>query len=148
MMDVGGRIEVREVVFGSDLYRALLTIREEVLRKPIGMTLRDKDTATDHAEFHIAAFDGDRAVGCVVLKPLGEGVIQLRQMAVVTSHQGRNIGAQLVRYAESFSWSQGFTAIETRAWRSAQGFYEKLGYESREHEFADAHTLKMQKALG
>ena len=145
-MDISG-INIREVAFGSEGYRALLDIRDEVLRKPIGMRLRDKDIASDHAEFHIAAFDGGKAVGCVVLKPLGKDVIQLRQMAVLESHQGQNIGAKLVGHAEALARQKGFSVMETRAWRSAQGFYEKLGYQSREHEFADEHTLKMQKAL-
>ena len=145
-MDNSGII-FREVPFGSDHYRALLGIRDEILRKPIGMNLRDKDTASDHAEFHLAAFDGDKAVGCVLLAPHGEGVIQLRQMAVLNSYQRRKIGAQLVGFAEGFARQKGFTVMEARAWRTAQGFYAKLGFESREHEFADEHTLKMQKAL-
>lgn len=140
-------IDLREVAFGSDLYRALLAIRDEVLRKPIGMVLRDKDIATDHEEFHLAAFDGGKAVGCVLLKPLGTDTMQLRQMAVRDSHRGRNIGAMLVGFAESFARGKGFCVMETRARRTAEGFYEKLGYQSREHEFADEHTLKMTKPL-
>jgi GNAT superfamily N-acetyltransferase len=140
-------IDLREVAFGSDLYRALLAIRDAVLRKPIGMALRDKDTASDHAEFHLAAFDGDKAVGCVLLKPLGQDVVQLRQMAVLDSHRGRNIGAMLVGYAEGFARQNGFSVVETRARRTARGFYEKLGYQPRESEFADEHTLKMIKPL-
>jgi GNAT superfamily N-acetyltransferase len=149
MMPTGGRQEItlREVAFGSDHYRALLTIRDQVLRKPIGMVLRDKDTASDHMEFHLAAFDGDKAVGCVMLKPLGRDAIQLRQMAVLDSYRGRNIGAMLAGYAESFAREKGFGVIETRARRTARGFYEKLGYQSREGEFADEHTLKMIKPL-
>lgn len=142
-----GQINLREVACGSDLYRALLVIRDEVLRKPIGMVLRDKDTATDHKEFHLAAFEQDTPVGCVLLKPLGTEAIQLRQMAVLDSHRGRNIGAMLVRYAEDFARQKSFSTMETRARRTARGFYEKLGYQSREHEFADEHTLKMQKSL-
>jgi GNAT superfamily N-acetyltransferase len=140
-------IALREVAYGSEGYKALLAIRDDVLRKPIGMRLRDKDIASDRAEFHLAAFDGDKAVGCVVLKPLGKEAIQLRQMAVVDSHQRQNIGARLVGYAEAFARQKGFSVVETRAWRTARGFYEKLGYQSRESEFADEHTLKMQKSL-
>ena len=148
-MSTGGRQEIslREVAYGSDGYKALLAIRDDVLRKPIGMRLRDKDTATDHAEFHLAAFDGEKAVGCVVLKPLGQEVIQLRQMAVLNSHQRQSVGARLVGYAEAFARQKGFSVMETRAWRTAQGFYGKLGFQSREHEFADEHTLKMVKPL-
>jgi GNAT superfamily N-acetyltransferase len=141
------QINMREVAFGSDLYRSLLDIRSDVLRKPIGMELRAKDIAADASEFHFAAMDGDRAIGCLVLKPLTADTAQLRQMAVLESYRGRNIGARLVRYAEDFARGNGFTTIETRAWRTAEGFYRRQSYQSFEHEFADEHTLLMRKPL-
>jgi GNAT superfamily N-acetyltransferase len=138
---------LREVVFGSDGYKQTLAIRDAVLRKPIGMELRAKDTAFDPGDFHFAAFDGAVAVGCVLFTPRENGVIQLRQMAVLGSHRGRDIGTQLVRLAERISVERGFATVETRAWKSAEGFYRKLGYESLAHIFADEHTLLMRKSL-
>ena len=149
MMSLGQQQDfaLREVAFGSDGYKQTLAIREAVLRKPIGMELRAKDTASDPGDYHFAAFDGAAAVGCVLFTPRENGVIQLRQMAVLDGHRGRNIGTQLVRLAEKTSAERGFTAVETRAWKTAEGFYRKLGYESLAHMFADEHTVLMRKSL-
>ena len=140
-------VAFREVAFGSHGYNQLLAIRDSVLRKPIGMQLRAKDTASDPGDYHLAAFDGPSPVGCVLLTPRENGVVQLRQMAVLDSHRGRDIGARLVAFAEKIAAARGFTTVETRAWKTAEGFYRKLGYESLERVFFDEHTLLMRKPL-
>jgi GNAT superfamily N-acetyltransferase len=149
MTSIGARpnFALREVAFGSDGYKQTLAIRDAVLRKPIGMELRAKDTASDPGDYHFAAFEAATAIGCVLFTPRENGVIQLRQMAVLDSHRGRNIGTRLVRLAEKISIQRGFTTVETRAWKSAEGFYRKLGYESLVHIFSDEHTLLMRKSL-
>lgn len=140
-------ITYKDIPFGSEDYKTLLAIRYEVLRKPLGWELREKDIANDSNEFHLAAFENGKAIGCVLLKPLSSSNIQLRQMAVRDGYRGKNIGAQLVQFAEEFARKQGFTSIETRARKTAEGFYAKLGYTAHADEFEDEHTLKMSKNL-
>ena len=140
-------LSLQQVAFGSDDYRALLAIREEVLRKPLGWVMREKDVATDVDEFHLAAFDQGKPVACVLLRPLSESAVQLRQMAVLDSHRGQQIGAKLVHFAEAVARNKHFTVIETRARKTAEQFYAKLGYTARAEEFEDEHTLKMVKRL-
>jgi N-acetylglutamate synthase-like GNAT family acetyltransferase len=140
-------INFKEVVFSSPEYKDLLNIRHEVLRKPIGMALRPKDTASDEQEYHLAAFDNGKAIGCVLLRPLDNGSIQLRQMAILDRYRGQNIGAKLVQFAEQVAVDKQFNTIETRARKTAAGFYAKLGYVSCAYEFEDEHTLKMVKCL-
>ena len=140
---------IREVAFGSEDYKALLRIREEVLRKPIGMQLREKDIALDNEEHHIAAFDGDKPIGCVLLRPINKDIIQLRQMAVTNAYQGKGIGAELATFAEVTAIKMGYKTIETRARKSAQGFYQKLGYIflSEADPLENLHIVKMSKPL-
>jgi len=142
-------ITIQEVPFGSESYQRVLDVRYEVLRKPIGMELRDKDVEQDHTEFHIAAFDRNAIIGCVLLRPLEAGAIKLRQMAVLGSYQGQGIGAKLVEFAEKLAAARGFTSVETNARKTAQGFYEKLGYVPVGEDFIEVslHTLKMCKRL-
>ncbi|MDE3059865.1 MAG: GNAT family N-acetyltransferase [Pseudomonadota bacterium] len=137
-----------EVKYGTPPYKALLNLRYEVLRKPIGMELREKDTALDYTEHHVGIFDSNRqAIGCVLLRPLNDHVVLLRQMAVLDSYQGKGIGAKLVAHAETLASQKGFTRIETRARKTAYGFYAKLGYTAIDNVFADEHTLTMGKSL-
>lgn len=143
-------VHIKEISFGSPEYEAVLDIRYAVLRRPIGMELRPKDTELDDTEFHIAAFDGEAIIGCVLLRPLSATHLKLRQMAVMDSYQGKGIGAALVRFAEGFAARKNFGTIETNARRTAQGFYEKLGYKPLTGDVfmeVSLHTVTMHKIL-
>jgi len=142
-------ISYKEVAFGSDGYQQTLRVREEILRKPINMRLRPKDVEMDDHEFHIAAYDDGKMIGCVLLRPLENEHIKLRQMAVVDGYQGRGIGAGLVTFAEALAHSRGFKNIECNARITAEGFYAKLGYSVLSEPFleVDLYTIKMGKAL-
>ena len=50
--------------------------------------------------------DQNKAIGCVLLEPKSETIIELRQMAILDTYQGKNIGIGLVNYAESFAKSK------------------------------------------
>jgi GNAT superfamily N-acetyltransferase len=142
-------IYIREVAFAGKEYQALLPIRYEILRKPLGLELSDTDIAGDDKEFHIAAFDHANAIGCVLLRPISTDTIKLRQMAVIAAYQGRGIGAKLVGCAEELAKARGFATIEMHARKFAQGFYEKLGYVSKGKAFIEVTvpTIKMVKPL-
>lgn len=140
---------LQEAQFGSALYQRSLILREEILRKPIGMILREEDKALEHLEFHLVAMEGDIMFGCVLLRPLEHNTIKMRQMAVAENYQGQGIGAKLVKFAEELAKKKGFTHIECNARKTAQAFYEKLGYEVMSDEFIEVNlvTLKMGKVL-
>lgn len=140
---------IRQVPFASPFYRQSLKLREEILRKPIGMVLRDKDVASDDAEFHIVALDGEEMIGCVLLRPLSADHIKLRQMAVADGQQGKGVGAALVKFAENFAKDKGYKTIECNARKTAEGFYAKLGYAVQSEPFIEVKvlTLKMGKVL-
>jgi len=142
-------LKIEEVAFGSEKYKALLEIRYEILRKPLGLELCEKDTASDSNEIHIAAFEDEQPVGCVLLRPIDSNTIKLRQMAVSDSYRRLGIGAKLVGYAEELAATRGFKTIEMHARKSAQVFYEKLGYATEGEEFIEVTvpTIKMHKRL-
>ncbi len=140
---------IKEVPFSSDEYKEILKLRYEILRRPLGLEVSAKDVATDDKEFHIAAFDDGKIIGCVVLRPINSDIIKLRQMAVSDACQGKGVGAKIVKYAEELAASRGFKTMETHARTVAQGFYEKLGYVAEGEAFIEATVpnIKMHKAL-
>jgi len=123
-------IAVELISFDSAAYRAALQLREQVLRKPLGLVFNENDLVNDIYEYHLAAFDEEKLVGCVSLRPINPSAIKLRQMAVEPTYQGKGIGRQLLNYAEKITHSQGFKEIELHARYEAKGFYEKLGYQA------------------
>lgn len=142
-------IAIQEVAFASEEYREILKLRYEILRRPLGLEVSAKDVATDDKEFHIAAFDNGKIIGCVVLRPITHDIIKLRQMAVYDAYQGKGIGTKLVRYAEELASSRGFKTMETHARTVAQSFYQKLGYVAEGEAFIEATVpnIKMLKSL-
>lgn len=139
-------LSFRQVAFGSGEYYQLVNIRYEVLRKPLGWEMRPKDVATDPQEFHLAAYNGETPIACALLRPEAN-TVQLRQVSVLDAYQNKGIGTKLVKFAEDFAKTHGFTAITARARKDALKFYNNLGYANHAYEFEDEHTLKVAKPL-
>ena len=95
-------IVVFEAPLGSDLYRQALALREAILRRPLGLTISAEELADDAARQHFCALWLGRVVGSVSLKPLGEALLQLKQMAVAQERQRRGVGRQLLAHAEDW----------------------------------------------
>ena len=79
----------REFSVGSGDYRASLVLREEILRKPLGLPFRPEDTARDEYSFHLGCYREETLVGVLVLEPLDETRIKMRQVAVAADTQGK-----------------------------------------------------------
>jgi len=117
-------------------YKAVWTLREKVLRLPLGMTLELSNLERDKTNTIFIAEQGSDIVGCVLMEPHG-GAMQLRAMAVDDSLQGQGIGRLLVDAAEQYTWQQGYEKITLHARKVALGFYKNLGYTAYGDEFTE-----------
>lgn len=140
---------IREIAYGSPEYESVKKFRDLVLRRPIALVLSDEDTKGEDSQWHFAAIENGLVLGCVILKPLSDDLIKLRQMAVAAETRGSGLGRELVRFAENAAMVGGFTEIEMNARVSARGFYEKLGYEVASNEFIEVGlpTIRMTRKL-
>lgn len=128
-------------------YEAELRLREEVLRKPLGMLLTP-DRSMEESSFHLLALDGETVAGVLLLTPLPDGGARLRQAAVRASFRGRGIGGRLVRLAEELAADTGITGIVLHARKEAEGFYERAGYVPEGDEFTEVgipHRLMVKR---
>lgn len=126
-------IQVRQIAYGSAEYEESLRLRNEVLRRPLGMEIANDDLSGDAGALHVGAFAGERLVGILLLRTVGEGVLQMKQVAVDESLRGQSVGRKIVEYAETLAAVQGCAEIVLHAREVAVPFYEKLGY-AREGE--------------
>lgn len=142
-------MDIKIVPYGSDGYAQIKQLRQDVLRTPLGLVLSKKDIAGEESQILIAAFENGKIAGSVIFKPLENGVIKLRQMAVADSHQGQGLGKKLVLFGENHARNHGFTSVELSARVTAQIFYEKLGYTTTGGLFEEVGiaTIKMIKTL-
>jgi predicted GNAT family N-acyltransferase len=128
---------LRIIEHGSKDYLAMVELRENILRKPLGLTFSAEELDAEKDEILLAAFEQERLVACCLLTPSGAGTIRLRQMAVHEQVQGKGIGRNLIHFAESISLDRGFTKLSMHARKTATGFYQKMGYTICSPEFEE-----------
>jgi predicted GNAT family N-acyltransferase len=142
-------IVVFEAPLGSELYRQALALREAILRRPLGLTISAEELADDAARQHFCALSLGRVVGSLSLKPLGEALLQLKQMAVAQDRQRSGIGRQLLWHAEDWARTSGFHFMVLNARLGAEGFYAAYGYlvEGEPFEENTVPHVRMAKRL-
>jgi hypothetical protein len=127
-----------EIVFGTDEYRLECGLRNDVLRKPLGLSLTVEELAREEDQLHFGLFELDgNLVACVVAVKLSPTDARIRQMAVSPTHQRKGLGKRLMNELEANLRSRGFTNLVLHARASAVGFYETLGYTIVGDEFMD-----------
>jgi ribosomal protein S18 acetylase RimI-like enzyme len=127
----------RKIAFGSAEYRAALVLREEVLRKPLGLPVRPEDVAGEEESFHLGCFEGERLVGTLILKPVDETTVKMRQVAIAPETQGKGAGSDLVKFAEEFARAKGFRTITAHVREPVLHFYIRRGYGLRSERFIE-----------
>jgi predicted GNAT family N-acyltransferase len=133
-----GNIQIIQVKVTDKDYQKVYDLREEILRKPIGLSLKDEDLSGDALDHILIAKTGKELIGCVMLHPTErEDKVKLRQMAVAESWQGKGIGRLLVEAAEHHCRRLGINKIVLHARITAEQFYSKLGYKTVSEEFTE-----------
>jgi predicted GNAT family N-acyltransferase len=137
------------VPHGTAAYRASVLLRNEVLRRPLGLELTDEELERERSDYHLVCEENGELVGCLVLAPQGNDEIKMRQVSVSPHARGQGVGRALTEFAEKFSRQQGFTRMTLHARSTAVPFYEKLGYERTGDEFEEVTIphWSMQKRL-
>ena len=63
-----------EIAYGSADFRRECSLPDEILRKPLGLSLADENLAAERDQLHFGLFDADgELVGCIVVLPLPAG---------------------------------------------------------------------------
>jgi predicted GNAT family N-acyltransferase len=121
-------IELKTIVHNSPEYEAEVALRSSVLRRPLGLSFSVDQLSAEADSHHIGCFIDGQLVGCLVLRPLDDQQIQMRQMAVDEKVRGRGIGRMMMKYSEDFARKLGFRTMVLHARETAVPFYEQLGY--------------------
>ena len=134
---------------GSNEYRQMVKLRDDILRKPLGLGFTDEELEKEKENLLISAYEEDKLMGCCMLVNESKNVVRLRQMAVVNEAQGKGIGKALMQFAENLARDRGYKIITMHARKNAAGFYGKMGYQVTGEEFEELsipHYL-MEKKL-
>ena len=134
---------------GTKEYKQMVQLRNDILRKPLGLSFTAEELEKEKEEILIGAFEEEKMLGCCMLITMDPVTVRLRQMAVLNNQQGKGIGRALMQFAENIARDRGFRKITMHARKTAIGFYEKLGYEVNGEQFEEVsipHFI-MEKVL-
>jgi predicted GNAT family N-acyltransferase len=140
----------RKIDFKSDNYECECALRDEVLRRPLGLSLYDEDLSGERAQLHFGLFDSNNTLSaCVIAVPVSAHEVKLRQMAVKADCQGQGLGRRILNDLEKFLEKQGAVFFSLHARQSAIRFYEKSGYDVTGDEFIEVGIphVKMVKRI-
>ncbi len=122
---------------GSSEYRQMLKLRNDILRKPLGISFTEEELEKEKDNLLVAAYDDDQLLGCCMLVKNSDKSMRLRQMAVIDNLQGKGIGKALTIFAENLARDRKFKSIIMHARKNTVGFYQKMGYNVVSDEFIE-----------
>jgi predicted GNAT family N-acyltransferase len=136
--------------YGTPEYDESVALRYDVLRKPLNLLFKSEDLASEFDSIHLGVYNAQlMLLGSLILKPLSEDELKMRQVAVASSWQNKGVGSRLVIEAEKLAINQGYRIISCHARKTAVPFYLRLHYEIVGEEFQEVGIphFKMIKKL-
>lgn len=121
------KIHFKIVDFGSDDYKKSVSLREEILRKPLGITFAQAELEWEKDPIHIAGFLGQELCATAVLVPVGNAV-KMQRVVTKSSFQNKGIGSLMMAFCEEYAQKQGYKSVYCHARGTAIPFYLKNQY--------------------
>jgi dihydrofolate reductase/predicted GNAT family N-acyltransferase len=142
------KIHFKLVDYGSDEYKKAVALREEILRKPLGLIFTKEGLEMEKEHIHIAGFLGQEMCATAVLVPDGDEM-KMQRVALKASFQGKGIGSALMCFCEEYAAKHGFKSIYCHARGTAVQFYQKNQYALEGEPFVeeDIPHRKMRRTI-
>lgn len=122
---------------GTPEYQKMVKLREDILRKPLGLGFTTNELEQEKSNILIGAYEEEDILGCCMLVEENPEIVRLRQMAVLNDLQGKGIGRAIMHFAENIARDRGYSILSMHARKNAIGFYEKMGYKVTGDEFTE-----------
>lgn len=114
-------------------------IRKEVFVKEQGVPLADEFDEFDTLDApckHILVFYNEQPVGTGRLRVV-EGYGKLERICILENHRKFGLGKVIVNALEEVAKEQGVEKVKLHGQTHAEGFYQKLGYETASDVFME-----------
>jgi len=141
--------EIRVYGLGSRDYNDSLALREEILRKPLGLAFDPEKLKEEATDYHIGIKYHGHIIACLVLTPDKDKSIRMRQVAVINTWQHKGLGRRMVRYAERYARDHGFKLMFCHAREDSIPFYTHLDFKPEGEPFIELGIThqRMEKGL-
>lgn len=122
--------EIKIMKFGSKEYIKSLYLRNDQLRKPLGLNLFNEDLKGEKEYILLGVFEENQIIGTGTLRKLDDNIGQIGNLAVKKEYMKKGIGSKIVKYLEKIAIEDNISKIKLMARVTALEFYEKLGYKT------------------
>ena len=139
-----------EISYNTKHYKEACRLRDDILRKPLGMSLYDQNLEEEKDHIHIIGKSlEDNVIAYLQFKIIDGKLAKMQQVVVLPKYQSIGVGKSLVNFSEKFISDIGINGILLHAREPVVGFYEKLGYEKFGEKFLEVTIPhhKMNKNL-
>ncbi|MEN8929441.1 MAG: GNAT family N-acetyltransferase [Flavobacteriales bacterium] len=142
-------MEIKIVKHYSKDYWKMVKLRDKILREPLNLMFSEEELFLENEQIHIGGFEGDKAIASLSLVKLSPTLLKMRQVCVSATHQGKNLGKELVLFAENWAKENEYSQIECNARESAVPFYKSNTYKIEGEQFFELRIphFKMTKDL-
>jgi predicted GNAT family N-acyltransferase len=117
------------ITYGSSEYQQCLALRDQVLRKPLGLEFTSAELAKDISDIHLGLQFEKQVIACLVLTRISNQIVKMRQVAVAAKFQNKSLGKFLILETENYLKALGYKKIELHARKNVLDFYLKLSYQ-------------------
>jgi predicted GNAT family N-acyltransferase len=140
-------VEIRQARTPEEV-TAALALREKVFCEEQGVSFQSDQDGRDPEAVHIVAVEDGVVIGTCRLLFRGR-MARLGRLAVERDRRGENIGAAILREADSVALNSGAEAISLHAQTYALTLYERAGYDQHGPTFVEEgiEHVAMEKRL-
>ena len=130
-------METKIIAYHSPEYDEMLALRYKILREPLGLRFSEDDLQREKDDIFITCCENGQIIGCCILTRLSAETLKLRQMAVDSQWQGKQVGTKILTFVEQYAINNGYSCISLHARKTASEFYAKCGYAVSGDEFTE-----------
>ena len=143
---------IRQIEVPSDDYTASIELRDRVMRRPLGISIKGDNLEQEGKEQPVfgAYIDGNFS-GVGLAMPIDAETCRARWITVDENYRGYGVGRALMEAVEQYAREHGHRKMILMSRMTALPFYEKLGYtttgEPRVPNFSPILHVPMEKLL-
>ena len=119
----------------KETIQRIIALRYDVLRKPWNKPIEKATDELEEQSVNAYIEVNDEIVACARLQNNGNGMAQIRFMAVAQNQQGKGLGKLIVEALEQEAKKQNVKSIQLQARENAVEFYKACGYTIKEKTF-------------
>ncbi|MBM7702524.1 GNAT family N-acetyltransferase [Metabacillus iocasae] len=112
-------------------------VRKQVFVDEQNVPIEEEIDQHEDEAAHIVVYDQDQPVGAGRFRVV-DGYGKVERICVLSSHRKYGVGKQIMLYMEQVASAHDVHKLKLNAQTQAEGFYQKLGYETVSGEFLDA----------